>query len=132
MANNINAIGINTQALNYAQMHKADKKDGAVKDSAKEQQPAVSKKDIPAADVLSYMAAQSVDVKPAVKKTLDVSKYVTPEQSQRIAGFVQGFQSEVEKGLQKFDTEFPNANLSDQSKMNFVLDAFNKSNDNQA
>lgn len=129
MANNINPININSQAINYSKISQYEKKDGAVKDSPKEHQAAVDKKEVPASDVLNYMAAQSIDVQPQkVKKTLDVSKYVTPEQAQRIAGFVQGFESEVEKGLIEFDKEFPGAGVSESTKMDFVLDMFNKNN----
>ena len=129
MANNINPININSQAINYSKISQYEKKDGAVKDSPKEQHSVIDKKEVPASDVLSYMAAQSVDVQPQkVKKTLDVSKYVTPEQAQRIAGFVQGFESEVEKGLIEFDKEFPGTGVSESTKMDFVLDMFNKNN----
>ena len=126
MANNINPININAQAIKYAQLNFAEKKEDAVKDKAHEQQAPVSKKEIPASDVLSYMAAQSVDVQPQVKKTVDVSKYVTPEQAQRIASFVQGFETEVEKGLLNFDKEFPGNGLSEASKMNLAVQMFNK------
>lgn len=128
MANNINPININSQAIKYAQLNQPEKKDESIKDAPKGHQPAVDKKDVPAGDVLSYMAAQSVDVQPKVKKTVDVSKYVTPEQAQRIAGFVQGFEAEVEKGLLNFDKEFPGNQVSEDSKLNLAVELFNKNN----
>lgn len=127
MANNINPININSQAIKYAQMHQPEKKEDAVKDAPKDHKPAVGK-EIPAGDVLSYMAAQSVDVQPKVKKTVDVSKYVTPEQEARIASFVQGFESEVQKGLLNFDKEFPGNKASDETKLNLAVEMFNKNN----
>ena len=126
MANNINPININAQAIKYAQLNFAEKKEDAVNDKAQDHRAPVSQKEIPASDVLSYMAAQSVDVQPQVKKTVDVSKYVTPEQAQRIASFVQGFETEVEKGLLNFDKEFPGNGLSEASKMNLAVQLFNK------
>lgn len=128
MANNINPININAQAIKYAQMQQPEKKEDSVKDAQKNSKPVVDKKEVPANDVLSYMAAQSVDVQPKVKKTVDVSKYVTPDQAQRIAGFVQGFESEVEKGLLNFDKEFPGNTVSDGTKLNLAVDLFNKNN----
>lgn len=128
MANNINPININSQAIKYAQMHQPEKKEDAIKDASKENKPVIDKKEVPAGDVLSYMAAQSVDVQPKVKKTVDVAKYVTPEQAQRIAGFVQSFESEVEKGLLNFDKEFPGNQVSEDAKLNLAVDLFNKNN----
>jgi hypothetical protein len=126
MANNINPISINTQAIKYAQLSQPDKKDDAIKDASKEPKHTVGQKEVPASDVLSYMAAQSVDVQPKVKKTVDVSKYVTPEQAQRIAGFVQGFEKEVEKGLLNFDKEFPGNGLSDAAKLGIAAQIYDK------
>ena len=45
----------------------------------------------------------------------DVSKYVTPEQAQRIAGFVTSFEDEVAKGLVGINEEFGD-NLSEAAK----------------
>lgn len=127
MANNINPININSHLVNYVKL-KEEKKEGLEKDATKGRAAQVEKKEIPATDVLSFMAAQSIDVQPAVKKTIDVSKYVTPEQAERIAGFVQGFEKEVEKGLLSFGKEFPNKALSDDAKLDLVVEMFNKNN----
>ncbi|MDD3236600.1 MAG: hypothetical protein PHV37_00705 [Candidatus Gastranaerophilales bacterium] len=129
MANNINPININTNAVNYSQISQYEKKDGAVKDSEKKAQPQVDKKDVAASDVLNYMAAQNIDIQPAkVQRTLDVSKYVSKDQADRIAGFVQGFEAEVEKGLLNFNKEFPQAGVSDDVKMNLAVEMFNRNN----
>lgn len=128
MANNINPINVNSQAISYSRLAQQEKAETLVNKKQNEEQAAVEKKEVPAADVLKYMAAQSIDVQPKVKKTLDISKYVTPEQAERIAGFVQGFEEEVEKGLLAFDKEFPGSAMSDAAKMNIVVDMFNKNN----
>ncbi len=126
MTNNINPININAQAIKYAQLNQPEKKEDAVKDAPKGHNPAVGQKEVPASDVLSYMAAQSVDVQPKVKKTVDVSKYVSPEQAQRIASFVQGFEAEVEKGLLSFDKEFPGNGLSEAAKLGIAAQMYDK------
>lgn len=117
MANNINPIIISSKVVGYS-----TKKDEKKEDAGAEKAPSagIEKKEVAAGDVLSFMAAQSVDVTPAAKKTLDVSKYVTPEQAARIAGFVQGFESQVAAGLKAFDSEFPGAKLSDSAKLSLV------------
>ncbi len=125
MANNINPININPQIVGYTLKKEAKDKSAEAETSTKS---AVDKKEVPASDVLSFMAAQSIDVKPAAKKTIDVSKYVTSEQAARIAGFVQGFEKEVEKGLLQFNKEFPQSSLSDSAKLDIVVEMFNNSN----
>lgn len=67
-----------------------------------------AKRNIDSSEVLGYMAARNADLVPAkAKRTVDVSKYVTSEQANRIAGFMQGF----EKDYNEFSTvameEFP-------------------------
>lgn len=117
MTNNINPIIISSQVVGYT-----TKKDEKKEDAAAEKATGApgEQKEVAASDVLSFMAAQSVDVTPTAKKTLDVSKYVTPEQAARIAGFVQGFESQVAAGLKAFDSEFPGTNLSDSAKLSLV------------
>ncbi len=130
MTNNINPITINSQAVKFTQFKQDEKKQTTVDDSStgKASQGFVQK-ELSADDVLNYMAAQNADIQASTaKKTIDVSKYVTSEQAARIAGFVQGFESEVEKGLLGFDQEFPNSSLSDEAKTNLVVEMFNKNN----
>ena len=130
MANNINPISINTQALKYAQLKQTEKKQESVDDaSTGAKNSAGAQKEVSADDVLNYMAAQNVDIQATkAKKVLDVSKYATPEQIERIAGFDQGFESSVQKGLLDFDKEFPNSGLSDSAKTDLVVEMFNKNN----
>ena len=126
MTNNINPINVNSKGVQYPKLKNEEKKQGLVKGS--EQHQEVEKKEVAAKDVLGFMAAQSVDVQPKVKKVIDVSKYVTPEQAARIAGFVGSFEKEVEKGLKEFDKEFPGNKVSEDTKVNIAVDAFNRNN----
>lgn len=91
-----------------------------------------------AEDVLSYMAqtsnfsdvSSSSDVKQSRK--IEVSKYVTPEQAKRIAGFVQDFSGAVETGLKSFESELGSLpeyqNMSDAAKMDVAVTSFLKNN----
>ena len=65
------------------------------------------------------MAQQAIVAKPEVtaQRTYDVSKYVTPEQAARIAGFVTSFEDQVAKGLVAIEAELgPNSGLTEQAK----------------
>ncbi len=107
MSNEINRIGINTGSVNpYGNQPKGNEakteENKAETPKATPQNPQVAPN-----DVLSYMAQQAVVVNPKVStpKTYDVSKYVTPEQAQRIAGFVTSFEDKVAEGLLAIDAE---------------------------
>lgn len=129
MANNINPININSQSIAFSGMKSKEKEAEKKAEEEKSSTPAPATKNLEAADVLGFMAAQSVDVQPKrAEKTLDVSKYVTPEQAERIAGFIRGFESEVENGLKAFDAEFPNAGVSEDEKLSTVVSMFEKTN----
>ena len=117
MSNEINRIGINTGSVNpYGNQPKGNEakteENKAETPKATPQNPQVAPN-----DVLSYMAQQAVVVNPKVStpKTYDVSKYVTPEQAQRIAGFVTSFEGEVTKGLVTLNEEFGD-NISEAAK----------------
>ena len=97
MTNNIHGIGINTNSFNP---YGSQPKGGEAKAEEKEQQSPQAQPQsaqVNPGDVLAYMAQQAVVVNPKVsaQKTYDVSKYVTPEQAQRIAGFVTSFEDQV-------------------------------------
>ncbi len=100
MAENIHGIGINTSSVNpYGNQAKGseakpEEKQPEVKQNAAQNQA------VKPEDVLNYMANSAIVVNPkAATKTYDVSKYVTPEQAARIAGFVTSFEDQVAKGL---------------------------------
>ena len=104
MANEINGIGINTGLVNgYNNTPKGDKPEGIVDEPTPQAAPAQTQ--VSADDVLAYMAYSSIGVNHSVPRTYDVSRYVTPEQAARIAGFVAGFEGEVAKALQALEEE---------------------------
>ena len=78
-------------------------------------------------DVLNVLAQQGTINLSAVNmsKTYDVSKYVTPEQAQRIAGFVTSFEDIVAQNLQAVTAEF-GAGLPEDTKMNIALSSADK------
>lgn len=118
MTNNIHGIGINTGSVNpYGNQAKGSEAKPEEK-KADNQQAAPQNAQVKADDVLNYMAMQAMVAKPqvAAAKTYDVQKYVTPEQAQRIAGFVTSFEDKVAEGLLAIDAEFGAAGLSDQAK----------------
>lgn len=65
-------------------------------------------KNIDSNEVLGYLAAKNADLVPAkTKRTVDVSKYVTQEQANRIAGFMQGFEEDFNEVSSAAIEEFP-------------------------
>ncbi len=105
MANEINRIGINTNAVNnYGNPPKGENK---TEDKTTEPAPQTAPAQAPvsADDVLAYMAYNAVGVNPSVPRAYDVSRYVTPEQAERIAGFIAGFEGEVAKALKAIEAE---------------------------
>ena len=64
-------------------------------------------KNIDSNSVFNYMAAQNADIVPsASKKTINVSKYVNPEQEARIADFMKSFESDYEAAYEITEEEF--------------------------
>lgn len=119
MTNNIPGIGINTGSVNpYNGGSKgADAKPEEKEPNAPQAQPQGAQVDPNA--VLSYMAQQAIVVQPKVSapKTYDVGKYVTPEQAERIAGFVTSFEDKVAEGLIALNAELgEDSGLSEAAK----------------
>ncbi len=83
-------------------------------------------KELPAKDVLGFMANQSVSMKIDVKQTLKVGKFVDCDRYQRISNMMKEFETEVENGLSTFSSEFPNLNVSEDTKMNLVLNSLER------
>lgn len=117
MTENIRGIGINTGSVNPygnnpkgAEAKPEDKKPEAAQNNAPKTQ-------VNPDDVLTYMANSAVVINPkASTKTYDVSKYVTPEQAARIAGFVTSFEDQVAEGLLAINGLDELAGLSDEAK----------------
>ena len=116
MTNNINGIGINTGAVN-GYPAKNQKEDAKPEEKQDTQQTQAHGKTLNPDDVLAFMAQQASYNKPAnlYAGKYDISKYVTPEQAQRIAGFVTSFENEVAQGLAGLNEEFGD-NLSEAAK----------------
>ncbi len=117
MTENIRGIGINTGSVNpYGNAPKGSEA------KPEEKQPETTnntpqKPQVKPEDVLTYMANSAVVVNPkASTKTYDVSKYVTPEQAARIAGFVTSFEDQVAKGLLAINEMEEFEGLSDSAK----------------
>ena len=118
MTNNVHGIGINTGSVNpYGNQAKGS--EAKPEEKPAENTPAAPQNSqVKAEDVLSYMAQQAVTVNPKVSapRTYDVSKYVTPEQAARIAGFVTSFEDQVAQGLIAINGMDELAGLSEQAK----------------
>ena len=118
--NNISGInvGLNT---NLPQNNSSpDVKEDAVKESAQTAKPEVNFVD--AEDVMSAMAGQAAINKSTVSgaKAYDVSRYVTPEQAQRIAGFITSFEDIVAKNLESVTNEL-GTGVSENVRMDIAL-----------
>ena len=124
MANEINRIQMNT---NY-QLGKVGDKPEEKAQQKEDNKPQIEQKQVSAEDTLKFMNAQSVNARPVEKpRVLDISKYVTPEQAQRICGFISQFENAVADGLKAIELEMGNA-LSEDAKMNLAVELFKAEN----
>ena len=118
MTENVRGIGINTGSVNpYGNQPKGNEaKPEEAKPETQPQAPAAPQ--VKPDDVLTYMANSAAVVNPQVTpRTYDVSKYVTPEQAARIAGFVTSFEDRVAQGLIAINEELgENSGLSEAAK----------------
>jgi len=120
----INPINVNPQGIGAAsgfgakpQAKEEEKKEAAVAPKGEE------KAQLSGDKVLSYMAQSAAVVAP---KKLDPSKYVDKASEERIAGFMANFEDQVAAGLKAFDEEFSGVDVSDSTKMTFVLAGLNE------
>lgn len=131
----ISKIG-QTFGVNYVTNDK--KKSQKQQEQLEDNLPQRAKTDYKDADeVLSFMAKtcdfnEVAENKAKSGRTIEVSKYVTPEQAKRIAGFVMSFEGAVEKGLKAFEEEFGHLsevkNMSESAKLATVASAFTLQN----
>lgn len=122
--NNINGIGVGLNTNLPKKEATTDVKENVVQDAPQANSAAnLMSQD----EVLNVMAQQAALNKSAINipKTYDVSRYVTPEQAQRIAGFVTSFEDIVAQNLQTVTAEFGNS-LSEGEKMNIALSSADK------
>ena len=126
MDNSVNRVSqANKSYQAYSVGEKPDNKTDKKEDHKQqvEQQPQVS-----AEETLSFLDAQAVTARPVEKpRVLNVSKYVSPEQAQRICGFINQFEEAVAQGLQDIEVELGSA-LSDDAKMNLAIEMFEAQN----
>lgn len=103
---NINPIRFGIGANQY---FKQEGKEDLAKSAEKNTKAAPeAKKSIESGEVLGFMAAQNADLMPAkAKKTIEVSKYVTPEQAARIENFMKGFEADFKEASDIALNEFP-------------------------
>lgn len=106
MSNNINPIKLGVTGNQY---FKQESKEDLTQQAANENKTAEKKENqLASSEILGFMAAQNTDLIPVkTKKTLDVSKYVTPEQEARIANFMKGFEEDYEEAYEIAANEFP-------------------------
>ena len=123
-------MAIDPLKFNYIRYGHLERENKGEETAAEQQQtqgatPQPERAEVPSDKVLEFMAQASYNQAPKVKP-LDVSKYVTPEQAERIAGFVRDFQKSVGKTMEAVNSEFPN--LDDSAKMALAVDLFNATN----
>lgn len=101
---NINPIKFGIAGNQYFKQEEKEDLKGAEKNT--KSAPDTNKK-MESAEVLGFLAAQNADLMPAkAKKTIEVSKYVTPEQQARIAEFMKGFEADFEETAATAKGEF--------------------------
>lgn len=100
----INPINVNTQGIGgfygYGEKPKTEEKET----KQAEINVGAEKKQVPADQVLNYLAQSAISVAP---KTVDPSKYVDKESEARIAGFMADFEDIVAANLSAISQEFP-------------------------
>jgi hypothetical protein len=103
---NINPIKFGIAGNQY---YKQEAKEDLTKNTTKEAKTNENQqKQLNSNDVLGFMAAQNADIIPVkTQKTIDVSKYVTPDQEARITAFMQGFEADYDEAFSITADEFP-------------------------
>lgn len=121
---NINPIKFGVSSNQY---FKNEEKEDLTKTSENAKKaPAEAKKSIDSKEVLGFMAAQNTDIVPAkTTKTVDVSKYVNEEQTQRIKDFMAAFEADFNQASEIAMNEFPD--LSQEAAGNIALAYLNSS-----
>lgn len=103
---NINPIKF---GLTASQFGKKEVNEDLTKTAEKNQTAQLgAKKQLNSNEVLGFLAAQNADMMPAkTTKTVEVSKYVTPEQASRIESFMKGFENDFNELSGAAMAEFP-------------------------
>ena len=116
------STGINTYILKNVQTKKVIKENTEeVSEKSKTESTHITNKTVSANDVLTFMANQSIYMKPDFIKSLNVAKFADEEQYSRIGNMMREFEEGVETGLKTFNNEFPNIKISGKSRLFTVL-----------
>lgn len=118
MTNNINRVGIGTNGVNNYSNPKPSG-DPKPEDKTEGQNTQPQGNNVNPEDVYKYLAqtALTSGVKVTPAKVYDINKYVTPEQAERIAGFINSFEDEVANGLLAIDQEMNGIELPESVKL---------------
>lgn len=120
---NVNPIKFGVSANQY---FKNEEKEDLAKTGEKAKKTPAEQKNVESKEVLGFMAAQNTDIVPAkIKKTVDVSKYVNEEQTQRIKDFIASFEADYNEASEIAMNEFPD--LSQEAAGNIALAYINAS-----
>ena len=118
MTDNVNGVGITPGYVTYYTGN--TKGNETPSEDNKPDAPAsdTQKTQMSPDDVYRYLAAAAAANNPNIvtPKTYDVSKYVTPDEAARIAGFINSFEDVVAKGLAAIEEEFGDL-LSEEDKL---------------
>ena len=119
--NNVNNVGVGFNA-NLPQREAAPQP--RQEEAQEAQQAQVSTSFVSAEEVDKFHAQQAAVNKASVSgaRTYDVAKYVTPEQAQRIAGFIASFEDVVAQNLEAATAEL-GENVSEAVLMDVALNA---------
>lgn len=119
---NINPIKFGVSAQ---QFFTKENNEEIAKEAAKEGKKENAPKEIPAKDVLGFLAATNADIMPVhAKKTVEVSKYVNDEQASRIEDFMKNFEANFDEATAIALEEFPD--ITQETASNIALAYINQ------
>ena len=81
-------------------------------------------KNLPAQDVLAYMANQAMCMRVDFKPTINTKNFVDTNQYNRISEIMKDFEKQFEEGMRTIDEEFLGKKLSQKAKQKIVLNSF--------
>lgn len=95
----------NAGVMNSSYLHLEDKAKQEVKQEVKPDEQ--KKKEVPTETFLSYLSYMNNDIPiNKVTRTYDISKYVSPEQAERIGEFVETFEADFDAAYDMIQDEF--------------------------
>ena len=123
--------GINLYLLQSGQVQRTLKKTicGDEEITEKTEVKAQKSSQLPANEVLNFMANQASMLKVDVSKSVQVKKIITnisSEEYERIGNIMKDFEENIENGMNAINSDFSEMNLSDNSKMKLLLQSMDK------